>query len=260
MGEQDFFAKRGRVGFTVCMFFNFVSRFRERRAAEPETLQIGARTVPLLVVRNPRARRYLLRLRSDGTARVTIPRGGSRIEANSFIERNRGWLQRQVEELHANPRLPLAWHPGTEIYLRGELVCIEAGEAGEIRVGTERLTLKNAAADLRSAIERHLRAVASRELPVRVAELAAQYQLLVRRVTVRNQRVRWGSCSRHGAISLNWRLIQLPEFVSDYIILHELAHLRELNHSDRFWREVERLCPDYRAAEKWLKVNRQLLR
>jgi predicted metal-dependent hydrolase len=70
---------------------------------------------------------------------------------------------------------------------------------------------------------------------------------------VRNQRSRWGSCSRRGTISLNWRLIQTPVSVRDYVILHELAHLKEMNHSKRFWREVARLCPDYKEAENWLK-------
>jgi predicted metal-dependent hydrolase len=79
-------------------------------------------------------------------------------------------------------------------------------------------------------------------------------------VTVRNQRTRWGSCSRRGTISLNWRLIQTPPFVSDYIILHELMHLREMNHSPRFWRQVETVCPGYRTAEEWLKPHASLLR
>jgi len=77
---------------------------------------------------------------------------------------------------------------------------------------------------------------------------------------VRNQRTRWGSCSRRGVISLNWRLIQLPAFVSDYVVLHELMHRRQLNHSDKFWREVEQVCPDYRSAERWLKQHSGLLR
>jgi predicted metal-dependent hydrolase len=160
---------------------------------------------------------------------------------------------------------------GTQIYLRGELVGIEAPNSHDqspeniqipniVRIGMETLKVKDLKADLRPAIERHLRAVASRELPVRVMELAAKHQLLVQRVTVRNQRSRWGSCSRRATISLNWRLVQTPDFVRDYIILHELAHLREMNHSHQFWREVERLCPEYREAEKWLKANRQLLR
>jgi predicted metal-dependent hydrolase len=82
----------------------------------------------------------------------------------------------------------------------------------------------------------------------------------VRRVTVRNQRSRWGSCSRRGTISLNWKLIQAPPFVRDYIILHELMHLRQMNHSARFWREVENVCPEYQVAGKWLKQNSGLLK
>lgn len=245
---------------TVGMFLSFVSRFRAPQPVAAESLQIGSRTVPLLVVRNPRARRYLLRLRPDGAARVTIPRGGNRSEAQSFVERHRGWLEQQLERLHALPRLPAAWQVGSEILFRGELVRLEAGEAGGIRVGTENVKIQAATADLRPLIERHLRKLAGVELTARVVELAAQHQLSVQRVTVRNQKSRWGSCSRRGTISLNWRLLQTPVLVRDYIILHELAHLRQMNHSDRFWREVERLCPEYREAEKWLKANRQLLR
>ena len=254
-----YFAKWEAVRFTVCMFFDFVNRLRGGRAVEPEILQVGSQAVPILVVRNPRAKRYLLRLRPDGTARVTIPWGGSRGEAHSFIERNRDWLQRQLEQLRKHPRIPTAWRVGTEIYLHGTLTRIDL-DAGAVRLGTETVAVNDLEADLRPAIERHLRAVASRELPARVAVLAEKHQRSVARVTVRNQRGRWGSCSRRGTISLNWRLIQLPGFVSDYIILHELAHLREMNHSPRFWAEVERLCPDYRLAEVWLKTNRQLLR
>lgn len=220
---------------------------------------MGARTIPLLVVRNPRARRYLLRVRNDGTARVTIPRGGSQSEARSFIERNRAWLEKQLLQVHSRPRLAQTWQAGTEILFRGEPLRIEPYENG-IRFGSETLSVAHPDADLRPAVERHLRGLAARELPGRVRELAALHQFAVLRVSVRNQRARWGSCSRHGAISLNWRLVQFPAFVRDYIILHELAHLRHLNHSDRFWQEVERLCPGYREAEKWLKTNRPLLR
>lgn len=100
----------------------------------------------------------------------------------------------------------------------------------------------------------------SQVLPARVRDLAAEHGVAVTRVSVRNQKTRWGSCSRRGTISLNWRLIQAPDFVRDYIILHELAHRRQMDHSDRFWREVERLCPDYPVAERWLKQHAQRLR
>src|SRR5947208_16572007 len=129
-----------------------------------------------------------------------------------------------------------------------------------VRVGKAVLKVADSAADLRPAIEKHLWRLAAKELPPRVLEFAAMHQLPVRRVTVRNQRSRWGSCSRRGTISLNWRLIQAPPFVRDYLILHELSQLTEMNHSTRFWREVERVCPDYEAAERWLKQHSALLK
>jgi predicted metal-dependent hydrolase len=74
-------------------------------------------------------------------------------------------------------------------------------------------------------------------------------------VTVRNQRSRWGACSPSRAISLNWRLIQMPPSVSDYVIFHELMHLKQPNHSRRFWREVEKVCAWWREAERWLRKH-----
>ncbi len=82
----------------------------------------------------------------------------------------------------------------------------------------------------------------------------------IKQVTVRNQpRSRWGSCSSTGTISLNWRLVQTPDAVRDYIIHHELMHLREMNHSARFWARVEEVCPAWRDAERWLKRNGSLV-
>jgi predicted metal-dependent hydrolase len=215
------------------------------------------------MVRNPRARRYLLRLRSDGTARVTIPRGGSTAVARQFVERHAAWLERELQRLQTQPRKPAAWTIGMQILLRGNAVRIEAGfnsETKTVRFGGEAVRVPDPVADLRPAIEGHLRRLATRELPPRVLELAARHGLTVRRVTVRSQKSRWGSCSRRGTISLNWRLIQTPAFVSDYICLHELMHLRQMNHSPGFWREMERVCPDYRMARHWLKEHSGLLR
>lgn len=226
-------------------------------------LRVGARPVRLVLARNPRARRYVLRVRADGCARVTIPRGGSVTEARRFAERNTGWLERQLLRQAQKPTGPRAWTAGTEILFRGTPVRLDLGTNGEerfLRLGSEELRVRNPAADLRPEIERHLWRLAGRELPERVFELASVHQLPVRRVTVRNQRSRWGSCSRRGTISLNWRLVQTPNVVRDYIIWHELAHLKEMNHSARFWREVARLCPGFAEAERWLKENARWLR
>ena len=245
------------------MLFERIFGTRTQPASPVVHLSVGPQKLPLLMVRNPRARRYLLRLRPDGTARVTIPRGGSPAVARQFVERHAAWLERELQRLRVQPRKPAAWKIGTEILLRGDTIRIEAGPGGEaetVHFGGGSVRVPDPAADLRPAIEGHLRQLAARELPPRVLELAARHGLTVRRITVRSQKSRWGSCSRRGTISLNWRLIQTPAFVSDYICLHELMHLRQMNHSPRFWREMERVCPDYRKAERWLKEHSGLLR
>jgi len=216
--------------------------------------------VSLLFVQNHRARRYLLRLKSDGVARVTVPRRGSISTAREFVGKNIGWLERQIQRLEAQPKTVNEWRLGTEIHFRGEQVKIEVETVGQIRFGSELLRLRDLTVDLRPAIQKHLRKLAQKELPVRVMELASLHGIEVSRVSIRNQKSRWGSCSRRGTISLNWRLIQTPEFVRDYICLHELAHRKQMNHSDLFWRQVKRLCPDYLIAERWLKAHSKLLR
>ena len=225
-------------------------------------LEVSGKCVPLLLVRHARARRYVLRLRPDGTARVTIPRGGSAAEARRFADRNLAWLEEQLKRPPVPPPAPPEWRLGSEVLFRGELVRleVEAGADTVICLGSENLPLRNLPSNLRPSIELHLRRLSEQELPARVMEYATLHQLAVRRVTVRNQRTRWGSCSRRGTISLNWRLIQTPPFVRDYIILHELMHVREMNHSLRFWRQVKTVCPDYLAAEQWLKEHSKLLR
>lgn len=232
------------------------------REPVPGFLLAGSRAVQLQVVRNRRARRYILRLRPDGTARVTVPRGGSELEARRFAEKQTHWLEKQLLRQASSPMRPRAWFPGTEIWFRGESVGLELGNNGEgdrLRFGTEWLRISDIGADLRPEVEGYLRHLAERELPELVFELAARHQLKVQRVRVGNQRSRWGSCSRRGTVSLNWRLVQTPFFVRDYIVLHELAHLKEMNHSRRFWREVARLCPEFERAEKWLKEHSRKL-
>jgi predicted metal-dependent hydrolase len=251
------------MAFTECVQFKLNPGPNEQHSCSTTPLHVGQREVLVALVRNPRARRYVLRLRRDGVARVTIPRGGSIAEAKAFAERNAAWIERQWHQLAAQPSQSAPWCIGSQVLLRGELVHIEAGVdhgPATVRIGTECLRVSDAASDLRASVEKHFRQLAERELPPRVFELASLHQLTVHRVSVRNQKSRWGSCSRRGTISLNWRLVQTPAFVRDYIILHELMHLRQMNHSARFWREVEYVCPDYATAELWLRRNSGLLR
>ena len=102
---------------------------------------------------------------------------------------------------------------------------------------------------------RELRAQASRELPSRLLELAARFGLTVSRISIRNQRWRWGSCSRQGHICLNWRLVDMPADVRDYVLIHELMHLRRMDHSPKFWALVAAACPDYQRARRWLREH-----
>ena len=98
------------------------------------------------------------------------------------------------------------------------------------------------------------------ELPARLRELADVHGLAVTRVTIRNQRTRWGSCGRDGHVCLNWRLVAMPDRVRDYVMIHELMHLRRLDHSPAFWRLVAAACPHYREARQWLRAHGPELR
>ena len=124
-----------------------------------ESLNVGGRTVALVLVRNPRARRYLLRLRPDGAARVTIPRGGSATEARRFAERSKDWLAQALQRQAARPVRSHLWVVGTPILFRGEQVVIESltSVAGNtVCFGSEVLPVADLTTDLRPAIEKHL--------------------------------------------------------------------------------------------------------
>jgi hypothetical protein len=170
----------------------------------------------LYYVRHRRARRYVLRVDLDGRVRVTIPRGGSRREADAFAARQLDWIRRQQARCAPEPR------PTDEIH----------------------------------RLRQHARAV----LPPRLLELASVHGLQVSRVSVRNQRSRWGSCGRDAHICLNWRLVLMPDWVRDYVLVHELMHLRRMDHSPKYWALVAAAFPDYQSARRWLRTHARALR
>lgn len=104
-----------------------------------------------------------------------------------------------------------------------------------------------------------LRARAATALPPQLLALAEAHGITVARVSIRNQRSRWGACSSNGSITLNWRLVLVPDFVREYVMIHELMHRRELNHSKRFWRHVAAACPRHQEARRWLLKAGQAL-
>ena len=212
--------------------------------------------------RSPRARRYRLTLRRDGTAVATIPARGSVRGAERFVAQHSDWLERARERQRRRPRLADVWSPGTRVLWRGELAEIRvavAGDRPQVCLAADVFRVRTLDGDLRATLEGQFARRAKIELPARAWELAALTGADAKHISVRNQRARWGSCSRTGTISLNWRLVQTPDFVRDYIIYHELMHLREMNHSGRFWARVEEVCPGWRDAERWLKRNGSLV-
>ncbi len=215
--------------------------------------------ITVQMIRQPRARRYLLRLRAGDQARLVIPRGGSQAEALRFLERSEAWLLDQMSRERNQNHVQQPWTAGTRILFRGEEVPLRVENTGEglqLCFSDQKIPLSDVLPDYRSLVRDYLRQLARRELHDRTMELARVHSITIHRVTVRAQKTRWGSCSIRGTISLNWRLIQASPRVSDYLIIHELMHRREMNHSTRFWKLVANACPDYRLAEQELKKIR----
>ena len=216
----------------------------------------------VVFVRSFRARHYRLTLRKDGVGVATIPGRGSEREAERFVTQHRDWLERARARQAKKPRVAETWPLGTHVLWRGEMTEIRAAGAGArpaVCLAADVFRVPALTGDLRPTLEAQFGRRGKIELHARTWELSAETGTDVRQVTVRNQRSRWGSCSAAGTISLNWRLVQTPDSVRDYIILHELMHLREMNHSERFWARVEEVCPWWRDAERWLKRNGSLL-
>jgi predicted metal-dependent hydrolase len=223
----------------------------------PPPAATGARGA-VVYRRSDRARNYRLSLGRDGVAVATIPRKGSLREAERFVELNRGWLERARQRHSRRPRAPDIWAVGTRVLWRGTLEEIRVAAPGEkpsVCLGADVFRVPSLEGDLKPALVSRFTRLAKVELPARAWELAAQTRMGLTRVSVRDQRSRWGSCTAEGAISLNWRLILTPEAVRDYIIHHELMHLREMNHSQRFWDCVEAVFPGWRDSEAWIKLN-----
>lgn len=225
---------------------------RTRGAVTVVPLRSGTATVALRLVRHRRARRYVLRVTNTADVVVTMPRWGSIAEARAFAEQHLAWITRERLR-RAAESTSRAWTPGAELWLRGERCRIEL-DGGVARVGDIRARMR-AGVTVETALRRALRAQAARELPPRLDALAGRAGLRVSRVTIRDQRSRWGSCSTRGAIALNWRLLLMPPPVRDYVLWHELMHIRRADHSPAFWTLVEQVCPGYREARAWLLAH-----
>ncbi len=207
---------------------------------------------------NRRARNYLLYVRRSAELSMTIPRHGSMKDAAEFLRKKGPWIERTWRRMESRLQAVKPCEFGTEVWCRGAKVVIRSepdGDRMRVLLGTEFCGVARVDEDLRGIVECRLRQIADVELPLCVNILGAIHKSPVRRVTVRDQKSRWGSCSRRGTISLNWRLAHVPDEVRNYVIVHELMHFREMNHSPRFWAHVREACPDFEQHERWLKEH-----
>lgn len=176
--------------------------------------------VSIRIIRSSR-RTLSLQVRRGGEVIVRAPLHASLHEINAFIQKNRSWL---------------AQH----------LAAVQKEKEEEDQHPVQPLTME----EIRSLADE-----AMRVLPARVSHFASLVGVTYGRITIRNQKTRWGSCSSKGNLNFNCLLMLAPAAVQDYVVVHELCHRKEMNHSPRFWAEVERIIPEYKTYEKWLKTE-----
>lgn len=231
-----------------------------RRPTEPDTLAVkhGSQIFAIRLRRHRRARRYTLRIHpSEREAILTMPPRGTLADAKDFAQRHGGWIAARLGRLpQAAPFVhgtivPLRGTPHkivhragrgtvwTEIRDSGEKIICVAGDAAHIDRRVHDFLKREARADLQTASERY----------------AAQLNVKVTRLSIRDQSSRWGSCTSAGSLSFSWRLILAPPYVLDYLAAHEVAHLVEMNHSAKFWKVVAKVCPATERAKTWLDTH-----
>lgn len=208
-----------------------------------------------------RGRRLGLRYHtSDGMFQLKIPGGKWTTDAQKFVKHNESWILKHLPLIEADKQLQRAWWEAAKtgtLRLRGQEYEFRVASARKAVMAFEgqQVTLKGpAGADIRELMFLGLYQYARDTLPGLVATYAAQTEIAVKRVTVkRNLRSKWGSASSLGNMNLNWLIILLPEEYIRYLIIHELMHFREMNHSPRFWAWVEKYEPNYQYLDKSLK-------
>lgn len=186
--------------------------------------QLGG--VSCTLVRSAR-RTIAIQISPDGSVAVRAPRRCSRAVLDEFVAEKREWITRKQVELRERAALR------------------QEKEEEQPRLSEEEY--------------QRYRELAGRVIARRAEEYARQMQVTYKRITIRDQKTRWGSCSVKGNLNFNWRLILAPAEVLDYVVVHELAHLKEMNHSGRFWKQVETVMPDFAKHRLWLKQNGDML-
>lgn len=244
-----------------------------------ETIELSVKGLglPILLRRSVRARRFSLQVsEAKRGAVLTMPVYSSFAEADEFLSRHLDWLKERVAGLSE----PVPFTHGAVIPLRGfahkvqfmgpvrrrGVVWVEADETAEAapawpagaRRSSRRLPKLCVAGEAEHAPRRlldWLRRQAHQDLKGQVTIHAKRLRLQPQRIVVRDQTTRWGSCSTSGALSFSWRLVLAPSHVLDYLAVHEVAHLGQMNHGPRFWALVAKAMPDYEHAQDWLREH-----
>lgn len=212
----------------------------------------AAHAIPYRVRRSARARRVRVVVHPDATVEVVLPARAREQDAADAVHQLRPWIQRRLADAVALAQRT-APPAGTVPYL-GTLLDLRP-EPGRTRVHRAGAVLLVPDGDARPALELWFRRRARAEIAPRLDAAGAALGRPYTKLSIRNQRTRWGSCSSTGALSFNWRLLLAPAEVLEYVVWHEACHLVHLDHSPRFWGLVAAHCPSYREHQRWLSRN-----
>jgi predicted metal-dependent hydrolase len=226
--------------------------------------RLGDTLIDYTVMRSRRRRRLALTVDERGL-RVGAPWQASDRAIAAMLREHASWVLRKLAEWQARRPPPRHWQDGDTLMLQGKLLRLTlAPGPQDIQLHHDRMIIslgEESADAIRAAVTEWLRQRAMQCFRERVAHFHPLLEITEPQIRLSNARTRWGSCHVNGRIRLNWRLIQLPLHLVDYVVAHELAHLVEMNHSRRFWATVARLVPDYgvRRSEIRTEGHRYLL-
>ncbi len=220
--------------------------------------------------RTRQAKRLTLRISHNGEVSISIPHYASLKQARSFLHDNLPYVRARLKEVEQRRHSVLNSMQEVECPVKGVWLPVQFRQDSSPAVDIRSSSIVISYPRQQSEVDQRVESLqfwcattisqAQTELPQRTLELATTVKETVKRITVRDQKSRWGSCSaRTRSINLNWRCVLFPDDVRDYLIYHELAHLRHANHSDAYWSLVEKWNPTYREAEQWISTHEQRL-
>jgi predicted metal-dependent hydrolase len=231
-------------------------------------ITLKGQNIPYTVRKSQRAKSVRLRIDAKNGLQVVVPKAARGLDVEAVLLDSTDWILKhyaKVQQVKADerryvtgetiPYLGREWPLEVIEKRSGKLITVTQNEA-IIRVSVPAdIPVKDRRESIRSALEAWYRRQAKEYLGPRVAHLARQHGFEYERITIKGQTTRWGSCSSNRNLNFNYRLMMTPPVVIDYVIIHELCHLREMNHSPRFWALVAQYCPDYKQWVTWLKKN-----